>query len=239
MVSREVLGWSVLGFACAACSGPAPPPSATAQQEQITTTPVVITRARAHVIEIAASDWRAEHAAGACPTVADLKADRNLDPLADDVDAWGHPLTIQCTATTTTVLSAGPDGAASNADDVADAPAPIPLSKPIASSDGAPAPPPVSGALMQGDPAAVAMSTFIDAQVRPKVKACIALAAKSDPRISGAITGTIVVGQDGTVKKVSLDGGGLPDSVMQCAATSIQYVKFNPSADATDRIFHL
>jgi len=223
--------------ACAACSGPAPPPSATAQQEQITTTPVVITRARAHVIEVAASDWRAEHAAGTCPTVADLKANRNLDALADDVDAWGHPLTIQCTATATTVVSAGPDGTASNADDVA--PAPLALSKPLPSSDGAPTPPPVSGALMQGDPGAVAMTTFIDSQVRPKVNACIATAAKNDPHVSGTVTGTIVVGSDGAVKKVSLDGGGLPDSVMQCAATSIQYVKFSPSPNTADRIFHL
>ncbi len=232
MAPRIVLVCSLAVVACTACSSSSPPPSATAQQEQITTTPVVITRARAHVIEVAATDWRAEHAAGACPTVADLKASRNLDALADDTDAWGHPLTIQCTETTTTVVSAGPDGAASNADDVA--PAPLALSKPAPSSDDAPAPPPVSGALSQGDPAAVAMTTFIDAQVRPKVNACITTA-----HATGKITGTITVGSDGKVKKVSLDGGGLPDAIMQCAATSIQYVKFDPSPNTVDRIFHL
>jgi hypothetical protein len=230
MAPRIVLACGLLLVASTACSSSSPPPSATAQQEQITTTPVVITRARAHVIEVAATDWRAEHAAGVCPSVADLKANRNLDALADDVDAWGHPLTIQCTDTTTTVVSAGPDGTASNADDVA--PAPLALSKPMPSSDGAPSP--LSGALMQGDPAAVAMTTFIDTQVRPKVNACIATA-----HATGTITGTITVGSDGKVKKVSLDGGGLPDAIMQCAGTSIQYVKFDPSPNTVDRVFHL
>jgi hypothetical protein len=237
MTSRIVLGCGAILMACTACSGPPPPPSATAQQEQITTTPVVITRARAHVIAMAATDWRAEHAAGTCPTVADLKAARNLDALADDVDAWGRPLVVQCTSTTTTVVSPGPDGTTSNADDVAAAP--VALSKPVASSDGAPSPPPVSGALMQGDPAALAMKNFIDFQVRPRVNACVASAVKNDPRVSGTLTGTIVVGTDGTVKKVSLDGGGLPDPVMECAATAIQSVKFDPAPGSTDRIFHL
>jgi hypothetical protein len=237
MVSRLVVACGAVVLASAACSGPPPAASSTAIQEQIPSTPVVITRARAHIVAVAATDWRAEHAAGTCPTVADLKAARNLDALADDVDAWGRPLVVECTATSTTVVSAGPDGTSSTSDDVA--PAPVPLSKPLASSDGAPAPPPVSGALMQGDPAAMAMKNFIESQVRPKVNTCVAAAVKSDPRVTGTVTGTIVVATDGTVKKVSLDGGGLPDSVMSCAATAIQAVKFDPAPGSTDRIFHL
>ena len=57
------------------------------------------------------------HPEGVCPTISLLKADRALDAMADENDAWGRPLQLSCTDSETEVRSAGADGASGTADD--------------------------------------------------------------------------------------------------------------------------
>jgi hypothetical protein len=53
---------------------------------------------------------------GGCPTVAQLEAQKLIS--SPSADPWGHPYRIDCGADDPVVLSDGPDGKPSTADDV-------------------------------------------------------------------------------------------------------------------------
>jgi hypothetical protein len=194
-----------------------------------------LTQRRARVIRAAATDWRAEHAAGECPTLAALKAARNLDPLADDLDAWGHPFIIKCTPTETRISSLGPDGTAATEDDVAIEPAPAPLSK-------APPPPasayvaPVSGAPTAQSATDAALQKVLRTQIDPRVHDCYMQTLGRDPTAANErAEGVITIAPDGSVKKVSVSAGNLKDNVVKCIADAIEKARFEPSPNGAER----
>jgi hypothetical protein len=186
------------------------------------------------VIRAAATEWRAQHAAGECPDVPALKAARNLDPLADDLDAWGHPFVIKCTDTETRVSSLGPDGTGGSPDDVQVEPAPAPLSK-------APPPPaPTYTAPPSDTPAVVtagdtAMQKVLRGQIDPRVHDCYMKTLGRDPGPNERAEGVITVSPDGSVKKVSLSAGNLKDNVVKCIGDAIEKARFEPSATGEER----
>jgi len=53
-----------------------------------------------------------------CPTTADLKAERALEPDQNTNDPWGRPYRIVCSGDLYGVMSSGPDGTAGTEDDV-------------------------------------------------------------------------------------------------------------------------
>ncbi len=194
----------------------------------------MLTQRRARVIRTAATEWRAEHAAGACPTVSALKADRNLDALADDLDAWGHEFIIRCTATETRISSLGPDGSHGSNDDIEVEPAPAPLSK-------APPPPasahvaPVGDAPVTVGAAAAAMDRVLRTQIDPRVHDCYMKVLGREPKPEERVEGTITVAADGSVKKASLSTAVVKDKIVKCVGEAIEKAKFEPSPDGADR----
>lgn len=74
-------------------------------------------RTSAHAIQAAADLWRVDHADD-CPTAAQLEADGELSPSSTIDDPWGMPYVIDCTSSTTSVRSFGPDRTDGTADDV-------------------------------------------------------------------------------------------------------------------------
>ena len=53
-----------------------------------------------------------------CPTVTQLKADGDLSSSSSTTDPWGMPYEIECTGSTITVTSYGPDKTKGTSDDV-------------------------------------------------------------------------------------------------------------------------
>ncbi|WP_394833332.1 hypothetical protein LVJ94_43190 [Pendulispora rubella] len=77
----------------------------------------VSTRSIAAKARQAAQLWRTT-ASDACPSVEQLKADRQLDSSTRYIDEWGTTLRIQCDDDETIVISAGADGKFGTPDDV-------------------------------------------------------------------------------------------------------------------------
>jgi general secretion pathway protein G len=75
------------------------------------------TKTRARTIQAAVVAYKLEHGAD-CPDVAALQKTDILDSTTDHNDAWSRAFTIECTASTIHVWSAGPDGATGTEDDI-------------------------------------------------------------------------------------------------------------------------
>ena len=231
----RALTLSVLVSAFGACDASAPPPgpSSPTSGKPAADPQVELTQRRARAIRAAATEWRAQHAAGTCPTVAALKADRNLDALADDLDAQGHELVVVCTPTETRVSSLLPDGSHA-ASDIEAEPAPVPLSK-------APPPPaatytaPVSDAPVALGAVAAAMDRVLRLQIDPRVHDCYLKVLGREPKPEERVAGTLTVAADGSVKKASLTSATPNDPLARCVAEAIEKAKFEPSPGGADR----
>ncbi|MBX3233766.1 MAG: type II secretion system protein GspG [Labilithrix sp.] len=65
-----------------------------------------------------AEKWVVDHA-GECPTVARLRAEREISPGSKITDPWGHEYEIECGESDEVVVrSFGPDGRAGTHDDI-------------------------------------------------------------------------------------------------------------------------
>lgn len=233
-----VLAFGLFGFlACAPAPEGARPASPTASARPSNNDPIDLTRARAKTILTAATEWRAEHPAGACPSVADLKASRNLSALADDLDAWGRPFVIRCSTQDTRVLSVGPDGLEKNADDIESEPAPAPLSKAPPPADTtkreAITNDPTAPSFKTDDPILARIQSTIHARVHPRAKECF----DKTPGAKGAVIGKIIIAPDGTKKKGTLtSAGGAPPEVVACVGHAIEDTRFEATGDKVDRV---
>ncbi len=234
---RVVLAVAVISI-FVACNASAPPSGTTSPTSGTAGSApnhqLELTQRRARVIRSAVTDWRAQHIAGACPTVATLKADRNLDALADDLDAWGHEFIIRCTETETRISSLGPDGSHAGGDDIEIEPAPAPLSKAPPAPAAAHTAPVGDAPVAQGAVAA-AMDRVLRVQIDPRVRDCYAKILGRDPKPEERVEGTITVAADGTVKKASLSTAALQDKLVKCVGEAIEKAKFEPASDGADR----
>jgi hypothetical protein len=66
----------------------------------------------------AASDWKRQHAVKGCPSVTQLRADRQLPRGAETDDPWGGRFRITCRNQSVHVRSAGGDRQFSTEDDI-------------------------------------------------------------------------------------------------------------------------
>jgi general secretion pathway protein G len=70
-------------------------------------------------IRNAAARWKALKGGDDCPTVSQLKQDKEIDSASKLEDAWGSAYKIQCTDDEIIVTSPGPDKKEGTADDIA------------------------------------------------------------------------------------------------------------------------
>jgi len=82
-------------------------------------TPKAGSQRDARVLRMAAQVWRASGSSMGCPTFAQLKSGRYLDPEQSEKDAWGTEFDISCVGDDVTIASAGPDGRWKTLDDIA------------------------------------------------------------------------------------------------------------------------
>jgi hypothetical protein len=80
-----------------------------------------IAKAREEIRSItpAAEKWRSANP-DKCPTVSQLKWDKELSPDASAADPWGTSYYMRCVGPRVRVTSAGPDGREGTSDDVHD-----------------------------------------------------------------------------------------------------------------------
>lgn len=76
------------------------------------------TERAARTVRQATLAWLARNPGRECPGVQNLRASDELDPQAEVVDEWGHPLRIACSGADVTVRSPGPDGHRGTRDDI-------------------------------------------------------------------------------------------------------------------------
>jgi hypothetical protein len=67
----------------------------------------------------AASSWKRTSGVAGCPTVSQLRVDRQLSAGAPTDDPWGSRFRIRCSEAEVQVRSAGLDGEFQTADDIA------------------------------------------------------------------------------------------------------------------------
>lgn len=62
--------------------------------------------------------YRANHAGGQCPTVEQLRAEKELSATSNITDPWGTPYAVRCTDDDFYIVSFGPDKKESTQDDI-------------------------------------------------------------------------------------------------------------------------
>jgi len=72
----------------------------------------------ARALRNAAASWRAARGGDECPTVAQLRADKEIDTAAKTDDPWGSQFKISCADDEITVSSPGRDKKEGSADDL-------------------------------------------------------------------------------------------------------------------------
>jgi hypothetical protein len=81
-------------------------------------TPKSESESTARVLRNAVQTWQAVTGLATCPTIADLKCAKMLDPAAPAGDAWGNSFQWQCSTAGVRVSSAGPDLQRGSEDDI-------------------------------------------------------------------------------------------------------------------------
>lgn len=169
------------------------------------------------------------HSEGACPAIAQLKADRALEPMAEEKDAWVHPFTLECTESEVVVASAGPDGKWNTPDDLA-ARAKAP---PVFVQTGA--------TVRTGLPASMeadAGSADVAAQTAVAMRACIQKAQRDEPGMAGHAALKLVIRPDGTVKAVSVNRAKTDvksPAVLACILKEVSKMSFGASNGTDER----
>ncbi len=228
----------VFFIAVAACGGPdkpsqtATPPAASsagATSASASDDQIALTGNRATLIVEGATKWMTAHSEGACPAITQLKADRSMDAMAEEKDAWAHPFTLDCTDTEIVVASAGADGTWKTKDDLtARAPAP-----PVFVQTGA--------TVRTGLPASMeadAGSGDVAAQAAVPMRACIKKAQQQEPGLTGNASLKIVLRPDGTVKAVSVIRGKTDlksPAVLGCILKEVSKLSFGASNGTDER----
>ena len=64
-----------------------------------------------------AAKWHEEHS-DECPTIDKLKGLKELSPSFNSNDAWGKPITVDCSRAALRMISSGPDGKDGTDDDI-------------------------------------------------------------------------------------------------------------------------
>jgi hypothetical protein len=188
-----------------------------------------LTGVRATAIVLAATKWMTEHSEGACPSIAQLKADRVLEPMAEEKDAWVQPFTLECTDTEVVVASPGPDGKWKTADDLAARVA----APPVYVQTGATA---RSG--LPSSMAADAGSGDVAAQTAVPIHACIQRAQRDEPGLAGHAALKLVIRADGTVKAVSVNRAKTDlksPAVLGCILKEVSKMSFGASNGTDER----
>jgi general secretion pathway protein G len=72
----------------------------------------------ARLLRTAAQQWQASSNATSCPTIAQLVAEKQLDPGQSTNDSWDQPYRLTCTHDEITVRSSGRDKQFGTADDI-------------------------------------------------------------------------------------------------------------------------
>lgn len=66
----------------------------------------------------ASIQWKAVHPSEDCPTIEQLKAEKDLDTGFNVKDPWGNPFKLSCDADEITCTTAGPDRKEGTEDDI-------------------------------------------------------------------------------------------------------------------------
>jgi len=72
----------------------------------------------ARIWRTAAQFWQIDTGSTRCPTVAELRAARSVDPEVSALDPWGRPYRIECGAEGIVIRSSGKDHTLNTTDDV-------------------------------------------------------------------------------------------------------------------------
>lgn len=75
-------------------------------------------RTACNTIRQATLMWKASHPSEDCPTVEQLKAEKDLDTGFSSKDPWGRPFTLSCDSDEITCTSSGPDKKDGTEDDI-------------------------------------------------------------------------------------------------------------------------
>jgi general secretion pathway protein G len=79
---------------------------------------VKTTRTSALELRRAVESWRGMKGGDTCPTIDQLKADKQIDTASKATDAWDQPFKITCEDDETIVMSLGPDKKEGTSDDI-------------------------------------------------------------------------------------------------------------------------
>jgi hypothetical protein len=72
----------------------------------------------ARILRTAVQQWQVSNNSTSCPTIAQLAAEKQLDPGQSSNDSWNQPYRVTCTADEITVRSSGRDKQFGTADDI-------------------------------------------------------------------------------------------------------------------------